>query len=500
MRISVREGKIEGIASEIMVISIWEGEKRLKGRLDSIDKKLKGMITASIKEGDFKGKFGEILVLPSQGLISSKRLLLIGVGKKKEFKIDRLRQIAGTAARHIKSKGFSNFTATLPGKEVLSIPFDEMAQAMTEGILLSVYELTRFKTEKKEEKKEVRECILAEEDKKNIPKIKEGIRRGRIISEATLLARDLVAYPSNEATPTLLANTAKKIAKRYNLRCKVMKKPEIQRLGMNAFLGVAKGSLEPPTFTILEYRSKKERADTIVLVGKGVTFDSGGISLKPGEGMHEMKDDMGGGAAVIATMRAVAELKLPLNVIGLVPATENLPSGSALKPGDILKSYSGKTIEVLNTDAEGRLILSDALAYAKRYKPKAIVDIATLTGACEIALGNAASGLMGNNERLIQRLKEAGEATGERVWQLPLWEDYDELIKSDIADIKNLGGRAGGAITAAAFLKNFVGDFSWAHLDIAGTAWAKKDKPYTPKGSTGVGVRLFVELLRKWKK
>ncbi|HUU50723.1 MAG TPA: leucyl aminopeptidase [Nitrospinota bacterium] len=500
MRIRITHGRIEEIASEIMAIGIFEEEKRLKGKIEAIDKKLRGMIATAIKQGDFKGKFRQILVLPTQRLIPAKRVLLIGLGKKKEFKIEKLRQAAGTVARYIKAKALSNFSTIIYGKDVLGAPFDEMAQAVTEGILLSLYELTRFKTEKDKDKKEIKEISLCEEEKRNIPKIKEGLRRGQILSEATNLTRELVAYPSNEATPTFLANKAKEIAKKHHLKCKVMDRAEIKRLGMNAFLGVAKGSVEPPKFIILEYKPKKKNPDTIVLVGKGVTFDSGGITLKPGLDMYKMKEDMGGAAAVLGAMKAAAELGLSQRIVGLVPATENLPSGSALKPGDILKSYSGKTIEVLNTDAEGRLILCDALAYAARYKPKAIIDIATLTGACEIALGNFASGMMGNDEKLMARLKEAGNITGERVWELPLWEEYDELIKSDIADIKNVGGRAGGAITAAAFLKKFVEKKPWVHIDIAGTVWTKKDKSYISKGPTGVGVRLFIEFLRKWGK
>jgi leucyl aminopeptidase len=499
MKIRVSDEKIERIASEIMVLSTFEGEKKLKGKTAEIDKKLNGTISQAIREGDFKGKFRETLILPTQKRISPKRLMLIGLGKEKEFSLERLRQTFGTIARTAKKKELITCTALLHGKNALKATLDETAQAAAEGILLSLFEVTEFKTESKK-KKDVKEFTLVEENKKSIPDLKKGVQRAEIICRAANLTRTLVAYPSNEATPTFLAKKAGEIAKEHHLKCRVMDKPEIQKLGMNAFLGVARGSQEPPKFIILEYHPGKKNADTIVFVGKGITFDSGGISLKPGQNMDEMKEDMGGGAAVLGAMKAAAGLRIPLNVIGIVPATENLPSGSALKPGDILRSYSGKTIEVLNTDAEGRLILSDALSYAQRYKPKAIVDLATLTGACEIALGSAASGMMGNDEKLISRIKEAGEKTGEKVWQLPLWEEYDELIKSDIADMKNVGGRAGGAITAAAFLKKFVGKVPWVHLDIAATVWTKKDKPYLPKGPTGVGVRLLIEFLRSWGK
>jgi leucyl aminopeptidase len=269
----------------------------------------------------------------------------------------------------------------------------------------------------------------------------------------------------------------------------------MEKIGMGAILGVARGSLEPPRFIILEYGRARKGRRPIVLVGKSITFDSGGISLKPSEKMEQMKDDMSGGAAVLGALRAIAQLKLPLHVVGLLPATENMPSGTAIKPGDILKSLSGKTIEVINTDAEGRLCLADALTYAARYKPEAIIDLATLTGACVVALGNYAIGVMSRSPELMERIKRAGERSGERVWELPLWEEYNEQIKSDIADLKNVGGRGAGSITAGLFLHKFVGDYPWVHLDIAGTAWIETDRPYCPKGATGVGVRLLVEYL-----
>jgi leucyl aminopeptidase len=274
-----------------------------------------------------------------------------------------------------------------------------------------------------------------------------------------------------------------------------------EKLGMGSFLSVARGTDEPARFIILEHKPRvKKSIPTVVLVGKAITFDSGGISMKPASNMEEMKTDMAGGAAVLGTLQAIAEQKPPVHVVGLVPATENLPSGHALKPGDIVKPMSGKTIEIISTDAEGRLILADALTYALRYKPSAIVDMATLTGACIIALGNEVSGIMGNNDNLIEKIRSAAEVTGEKVWQLPLWEEYGELIKSDIADIKNAGGRPAGTITGGYFLKEFVGETPWVHIDIAGTAWTKKDRPYIPKGATGVGVRLLVEVIENWGK
>ena len=297
-------------------------------------------------------------------------------------------------------------------------------------------------------------------------------------------------------TPSILAKEAEGIAGRKGVSCTVLDKVKLKELGMNALLSVASGSNEEPKFIILEYKGDEADATPIVLVGKGITFDSGGICIKPSDKMDEMKSDMAGGAAVMGAIMACADLGLPLNIVGLIPATENMPSGTALKPGDVFTSYSGKTIEVINTDAEGRLILADALAYASKYKPAAIIDLATLTGACVIALGEEVIGMFGTDDKLKSELEEAARETGELVWELPLWESYQEKIKSDIADYKNHGGRPAGAITAAAFLSKFVGDFPWVHLDIAGPAWTDKDKTYTPKGASGAGVRLLVEFLR----
>jgi len=299
-------------------------------------------------------------------------------------------------------------------------------------------------------------------------------------------------------TPAVVAGIARDLARKHRLRIQVLERPQMKRLGMGALLGVAAGSHQPPKFIIVEYRGGGKRP-WIALVGKTITFDTGGISIKPSEHMDRMKDDMAGGAAVLGAIRNAAALKLPLNIVGLLPATENMPGGSAYKPGDVLRTLSGQTIEIINTDAEGRLILSDALSYACRYKPAAIVDIATLTGACRIALGQEASGMLGSNDGLKQKVRAAGERTGERVWEMPLWEGYYDLIKSDIADMKNAGGRDGGLITAACLLSKFVQNYPWVHLDIAATAWTEKDRAYTPKGATGIGCRLLTQFLRDYR-
>jgi leucyl aminopeptidase len=313
------------------------------------------------------------------------------------------------------------------------------------------------------------------------------------------MARDMVSSPPADMTPTVIAGKAREISRQFGLKLKVLERKQMEKLGMGALLGVARGSAQPPKFIIVEYR-KGGKKPFIALVGKTITFDSGGISIKPAENMDRMKDDMSGGAAVLGAIRTAAALRLPLNIVGLLPATENMPGGRAYKPGDVLRTMSGQTIEILNTDAEGRLILADALAYACRYKPAVIVDIATLTGACNIALGQEATGMLGTDEKFKQKLRDSGQRTGERVWELPLWEEYYELIKSDIADMKNTGGRGGGVITAAALLSKFVQKYPWVHLDIAATSWSEKDRPYSPKGATGIGVRLLTQFLRDYEK
>jgi leucyl aminopeptidase len=328
----------------------------------------------------------------------------------------------------------------------------------------------------------------------------KGLKDGEIIASAVNRARDYGNHPSNKANPSYLVEMAHEVAKIPKVRCRILGKEEMKQKKMEAILAVSQGTQHPPKFIILEYKGKPDSKEWMVLVGKGITFDSGGISIKPGEKMEEMKFDMAGGAAVISAIEAIANLKIVINCVALIPATENLPSSQAYKPGDIIGSAAGKTIEVINTDAEGRLILADALHYAKSYKPKVVIDFATLTGACVYALGTHVSGMMGNDIKLMQKVKQAGEVSGDRVWELPLWEEYSKQIKSDIADVRNTGtGYGGGAITAAAFLQEFISDYKWAHLDIAGTAWSTEEKPYLGKGATGVGVALAVELVRKWK-
>lgn len=497
MRVRVKKESIRTHQTPCLVLPIFEEEK-LHADILFLDKKLKGSISRLLKSKDFEGNSNEARMIDTQGLIAPDQVLLIGLGKKADVNGDRFRQAMATAAKTCKKYGVKKFSTAFDVVRKKGLNPVEFGQHAAEGCILSLYEFSAYRTESKNDKKKISEVTILADQSTDPAKLQTGIRRAEKIADKVFLARDLINHPGNAVTPTYLANTAKQISKKLPIRCRILDRKDQEKLGMGAFLSVSRGSTEPPKFIIMEYKGGKKSAAPVVLVGKGVTFDTGGISLKPSGGMEEMKTDMSGGAAVIASLAAAADLKLPVNLVGLVPTTDNMPSGSATKPGDIVTSLSGKTIEILNTDAEGRLILSDALTYAERYKPKAVIDLATLTGACIVALGREAIGVLGNDQDLVDDIIEAGETTGERCWQLPLWDSYEELMKSDVADIKNIGGgRQAGTITAGTFLKKFASNYKWVHLDIAGTAWAEKDKPYVPKGAVGIGVRLLIKYLER---
>jgi len=497
VKIQVKRGDLKEWATEAAVVAHFEGESPLTGAAARLNEGCGGLISGIIAQGDFTGRLYQVLVIYSPERLPTKRLVIVGLGKRMDLSLERLRGAFSKAAQQIRSLNVSEFAASVDFGNV-NIELDRAAEAVVEGVLLGLYQYTPFKTIDRENLREISEFTLLDREEGAVKAIRSAAKTAEIIAGAVLFARDIVSTPANEMTPTDLANEARMSAKGKNIQCRVLGAEEIKELGMNALLGVASGSDEPPQFIVLEYRGGKKSSPFVALVGKGLTFDSGGISIKPSEKMDQMKSDMAGGAAVIAAVRAAAELGLPVNLVGLVPATENLPGGKAYKPGDILKSLSGKTIEIVTTDAEGRLILADALTYAGRYKPAAIIDLATLTGACIIALGDHVIGMMGTDDELKKEIREAADVTGERVWELPLWEEYDELIKGDAADYKNSGGRAAGTITAGTFLSKFTGGYPWVHLDIAGPAWLTKDRPYIPKGASGVGVRLLVQFLRNW--
>ena len=495
MKINVKKGHITDAATEAVVVTQFEGEEGLCGAAVKLDRQCGGFIGSIRGRGDFTGRLHQVSVIYSPGSLLAKRLVFAGLGKRADFSLERLRGAFALAAKQVRALGVKEFSTELDFGGVGPAP-DRVTEAIVEGSILGLYQYTPFKTVDRENIREISEFILFVGEDNDVKTIRDAAKSAEIIAGAVLFARDIVSAPANEMTPTDLANEARKSAKGRKVECRVLGPGEMKKIGMNALLGVAAGSGQPPRFIILEYRGGKASAPFVALVGKGLTFDSGGLSLKPAEKMEEMKSDMAGGAAVIAAVRAAAELRLPVNLVGLVPATENLPGGKAYKPGDILKTLSGQTVEIVTTDAEGRLILADALTYAGRYKPAALIDLATLTGACIVALGDHVIGMMGTDDGLKQDIRAAADLTGERVWELPLWEEYGELIKGDAADYKNSGGRAGGAITAGAFLGKFTGGFPWVHLDIAGPAWLAKDKPYIPKGASGVGVRLLLQFLR----
>jgi len=497
MEIKVVQGRAAKYPCELLLFFSFELPERLEGPIQDVDLEWKGFISTFMRQGDFRGELYQCRLFHTHGALPAQRVLLTGLGKRGEFDLERWRGASSKAGQFIRDSGIKQFA--FPIKKFNGLSEEELTESFVTGFLLGVYQFNEFKTLERDKIKEIEEVIILGETAEEMKLLGDGVRTGKIISESVYMARDLVNGPSNQITPTALAEKAQQIAKGQAMEIQVLEVSQAEAIGMGAFVAVAKGSQEPGKFIILEY-NKGKRLDTIALVGKGITFDSGGISIKPSEKMERMKDDMSGAAAVLAIMQAASKLRLPLHLVGIIPATENLPSGKAYKPGDVLKTLSGQTVEVISTDAEGRLILSDALTYSLRYQPKVIIDLATLTGACVIALGDYVIGLFGNDETLLKRVEEASGKTGEKVWRLPLWDEYFEYLKSDVADFRNVGTRSAGAIIGGIFLSKFVEKTPWIHLDIAGPAYIEKERPYTPKGGTGVGVRLVVQMLKDWKK
>ncbi len=494
MEIKVIVGNIAQVEAGAIIVNFFEGMERLDGGTASIDGALAGAISQLVAQGEIKGKLNEITVIHSLGKLPAARVVVTGLGKQPELSRDKVRGAVAETCRLLRQKGVDSIATIAQGAGIAGISPEGAAQAVTEGALLGTYSFRRHIT-REAEYGEIKQLTIVAGDKTQLPRLEQGCNKGRVLAEATNLARDMVNEPANYMTPIHMAETAARLAKDYGLEISVLEREQMQELGMGALLGVAQGSRQPPKFIVLHYRGGDSTETDVALVGKGVTFDSGGISIKPSEKMDEMKGDMAGGAAIMAAMSAIAQLKPKINVMALIPATENLPSDSALKPGDILTAIDGKTIEIISTDAEGRLILADALGYAKKSEPKFIIDVATLTGACRVALGNMCSGAFGNNQELVDKVIAAGAEAGELIWQMPMYEQYKEQNKSNVADIKNVGGKYAGAITAAQFLAEFVGDTPWVHLDIAGTSLSEKEQAYLVKGATGVPVRTLVNLV-----
>ncbi|MDO8357839.1 MAG: leucyl aminopeptidase [Nitrospirota bacterium] len=494
MRVTVQVGKTETTATEVLVLTHCDGEGLGKQDAVLLDRALGGSLRKLLQSKEFEGKANEVLLYHTQSSVPAKRLVLVGLGKKNDVTLETIRQAMGTAAKRVRQAKVGAFTVVLPTVTPAGMSSVEVAQAMVEGAILGSYQFTVYRTAAAEHAVEGMKILIPQ--KSQLKQVSEGVRRGVATAEATVFVRDLCNHPSNVLTPTRVAEEAKAIAKAEKISIKILEQKEMERLGMGALLGVARGSQEPPKFIILEYNGAKKKDERpVVLVGKTITFDTGGISLKPAENMEHMKADMTGGAEVLASIRAAARLKLPLRLISILPVAENMPGGRAMKPGDVVTTLSGKTVEVQNTDAEGRLILADGLAYAMRYKPAALIDIATLTGACVVALGQFAIGMFGTDQALKEQVRKSGQKAGERVWEMPLWEEYFEQLKSDVADMRNIGGRGGGMITAALFLSKFVGDCPWVHLDIASTDWSERERAYVPKGPTAIGTRLLLQYL-----
>ena len=494
MEIKVVIGNIARTEAGAIVVNFFEGTEHPEDDTAVIDEALEGAISRLISQGEIKGKLNEITVIHSLGRLPAARVAVVGLGKKEGLTQDKVRGAAAATCRLLQKKSVDSIATIAQGARIAGISPESAAQAVTEGALLGVYSFRKHMT-KEAEYGEIKQLQIVGSDKAELPVLVRGNDKGKILAEATNLARDMVNESANYMTPTRMAEMAAELARTRGLEIDILEKEQLQESGMGGLLGVAQGSQQPPKFIVLRYRGSDSAETDVALLGKGITFDSGGISIKPSEGMGEMKGDMAGGAAVMAAMSALAQLKPRTNVVAIIPATENLPSGSALKPGDILTAMNGKTIEIISTDAEGRLILADALSYARKLGARYIVDVATLTGACRVALGDVYTGAFGNNQEFINKVIAAGTEAGELIWQMPMHELYGEQIKSDVADIKNVGSRWGGAITGAQFLAEFVGDIPWVHLYIAGTSMSEKERGYLVKGATGVPVRTLANLV-----
>jgi leucyl aminopeptidase len=477
---SIKSGSPEKQRSACVVVGVFESRK-LSTPAEVIDNAANGYLSDLLRRGDMEGKAGATLLLHNVPGTEADRVLLVGLGKEKEFREKEYRSAIATAVRTLNETG--GFDGTLFLTE-LTVKKRDVAWRVRQATLVALETLYRFdqmKSKKEEVRRPLRKLTFCVERRNELELAEHALAEGEAISSGMALAKNLANLPSNICTPTHLAEEARAIAKEFGLAVEVLERADMEKLGMNTLLSVAKGSHQPPKFIVLRYAGGKKEEKPIVLVGKGITFDTGGISLKPAPEMDEMKYDMSGAASVLGTMKAAAKMKLPLNLVVVVPATENMPGGGASKPGDIVTSMSGQTVEILNTDAEGRLILCDALTYVERLEPACVIDVATLTGACVIALGNVVTGLLANNDGLARELLDAGQEAYDRAWQLPLWDDFQEQLQSNFADMANIGGRAAGTITAACFLSRFAKKYEWAHLDIAGTAW----KSGKEKGATG---------------
>ncbi len=497
MEIRVESGELTAVEVDVLVVNLFEGIDAPGGGTGAVDEALGGMISQLIAQGDLKGKSGELVTLYPMGKVPAKRVVVVGLGKREDFDFNSIRNLMANVTRSVRKPGVKTLATLAHGAGIGAMDAEKCAEAIAEGAVLGSYRFTRHKGSGKKEaddKGEIEALIIVENDNAKLTALEAGARRGAILAEATNWARDLANEPSNHLTPTDLAERATALAEENGLEITVLERADMQAKGMGSLLSVAKGSAQPPKLISMAYRGRGGDGFDVALVGKGITFDTGGISIKPAAGMEAMKADMTGAASVIAAMGAIAKLGPKVNVVAVAPCTENMPGGSASKPGDVVTAMNGRTIEILNTDAEGRLVLADGICYARELGAARLVDVATLTGAVSTALGDVCYGLMTNNEEFAAQVEEAAAAAGEKTWRLPMWKEYDEFIKSDVADIKNTGSRGAGTIMGAKFIEQFVEDVPWVHLDIAGVDMSDKDKGWVTKGATGYSVRALVNL------
>ena len=495
MKINVETLDIATVATPALVVNLFSGVEKPAGATGAVDQALDGAITQLIEDGEIKGKQGELTLLHTMGKIGPARVLVVGLGKQEDFDAEVARRVSSEALRYLRRRGIEKAVTIAHGAGAGGLSPEDAGRAIAEGSLLGLYRFDRYHTNGNDADGEFLELTIAELNEDRAEAIRDGVTEGQAIADATTIARNMVNEPANAMTPTAMAEVARRVAQEHGLGFEVLENADMRERGMGAFIGVAQGSDEPAKLIILTYEGDPEYpGNNLGLIGKGITFDTGGISIKPAAGMEYMKGDMAGGASVIAAMQIIAQLKPHINVTGMVAATENMPGGSAQRPGDVVRAMNGKTIEVINTDAEGRLVLADALCLARERGITRLVDIATLTGAMVTTLGKACTGVMGNDDALIDDLINAGKETGEKFWQLPMFDEYKELILSDVADMKNSGGRQAGSITAALLLKEFVDGAAWAHLDIAGTSTSEKVSGYMVKGATGTPARTLAQL------
>ena len=494
MEIRVLKEDVTKVETPALIVNLFEGVKSPGGATGAVDKALDGAISRLIDEGEIKGKSGELTLLHTFGRIPPARVLVAGLGKEESFNVNTVREVTGHACRFLRGKGISSVCTIAHGAGVAGMDPTSSGQAIAEGAILGLYRFRQY-VDQPEGEADVERFTIVEGSADKITALQEGVRVGRIAAEGASLTRDMANEPANVMTPTRMSEIARQVADTEGLDIQVLDREDMESMGMGALLGVAKGSRQPPKLIVLKYNGDPDNpSDNLGFIGKGITFDTGGISIKPAGGMENMKGDMTGGASVIGALQALARLGPKINITGVVPATENMPGGEAQRPGDVVRAMNGKTIEVINTDAEGRLVLSDAMVYARRHGVSRMVDIATLTGAIVVSLGKICTGVMGNDQVLVDKVIAAGNSAGEKMWQLPMFDEYKEQLKSNVADMMNVGGRDAGSITAAKFLSEFAEGAPWVHLDIAGTYRSDANKGYMVKGSSGVPVRTLINL------